>query len=74
MIHNNNDSLVYPISDSTEAVINRMIEGIQRLITIHPPSQGEEDRAAGGKQPTIKISLAMKRHWESEIGILREAP
>jgi hypothetical protein len=38
-------------------------------------SQGpEEDGATTGKEPAIKISLAMKRHWESEIKILRDAP
>ena len=37
-------------------------------------SQGEKEGATTGKEPTIEISLAMKRHWESEIKILRDAP
>jgi hypothetical protein len=41
--NNNNDGLVYPLPDSTEAVIQRTIEGIQRLIKIHNSPQGEGD-------------------------------
>ncbi len=38
-------------------------------------SQGEkEEGAPTGKEPAIKIRLAMKRHWESEIKILQDAP
>ena len=45
------------------------------MITIHPPCQGEEgDGAPPHKEPAIEISLAAKRHWESEIKILRDAP
>ena len=41
--NNNNDGLVYPLPDSTEAVIQRTIEGIQRLIKIHNSPQGDEE-------------------------------
>jgi hypothetical protein len=38
-------------------------------------SQGEKEGTTTDKEPTtIEISLAMKRHWESEIKILRDAP
>ena len=39
MVHNN-DSLVYPTPDSTELLIQRTIEGIQKMISIHE-NQGE---------------------------------
>ena len=68
------DSLVYQPSSSTEAVIQRTIEGIQRMISINNSSQGEEEGVRTGKELAIEISLAMKRHWESEIKILRDAP
>jgi hypothetical protein len=66
------DSLVYRSSSSTEAVIQRTIEGIQRLIKIHNGPQGEGDEEE--KEPVIQINPAMKKHWQSEIEILREAP
>jgi len=70
MVHN---SLVYQLSDSTEAVIQRRIEGIQRMIKIHnSPNQGEEEEEQE-EEPAIKINPAMKRHWESERKILRDA-
>jgi hypothetical protein len=52
--------LVYsiPAADSTEEVIQKMIEGAQRMIRINN-SQEEE--------PEIKINPAMKRHFELEI-------
>jgi hypothetical protein len=68
MVH---DSLVYRSSSSTEAVIQRTIEGIQRMISVNNNSQGEEEEE---EEPAIKINPAMKRHWESEIKILRDAP
>src|SRR5215216_5837229 len=71
MVHN---SLVYQLSDSTEAVIQRRIEGIQRMIKIHnSPNQGEEEEEEQEEEPAIKINPAMKRHWESERKILRDA-
>jgi hypothetical protein len=65
MAHN---SLVYRSSSSTEAVIQRTIEGIQKMIRVRDSPPGEEGKAV------IQINPAMKRHWESEIKILREAP
>lgn len=47
--------LVYSIHDSTEQVIQKMIEGVQRMIRINN-SQEEE--------PEIRINPAMKRHFE----------
>ena len=68
-------SLVYSTLPSTEVIIQRTIDGIQRMISVNNNNQGsEEDGAKTGNQPEIKISLAMKRHWESEIKILRDAP
>jgi hypothetical protein len=52
-----------------------LIEGIQRMMIIHPPNQGEEEAGAvTGKEPIIEISLATKRHWELRIKTLRDAP
>jgi hypothetical protein len=45
-----------------------VIEGIQRMIRVRDISPGEEGKAV------IQINPAMKRQWESEIKILREAP
>lgn len=68
-------SLVYSTLPSTEVIIQRTIDGIQRMISVNNNNQGsEEDGAKTGNQPEIEISLAMKRHWESEIKILRDAP
>jgi hypothetical protein len=69
--------MVYPIYDSTtEVLIQRTIDGIQRMITIHhPSSQGDEgDGTPMSKEPTIEISLASKRHWELEIKTLQDVP
>jgi hypothetical protein len=68
--------MVYSVYDSTtELLIQRTIEGIQRLIAIHPPSQVEEgDGAPTRKEPAIEISLAAKRQWELQIKILQDAP
>jgi|SRR5215211_3777676 len=71
MVHN---SLVYQLSDSTEAIIQRMIEGIQRMIKIHNSPQGKEEKEQEEKEPAIEINPAMKRHWELEIKILRDSP
>jgi hypothetical protein len=70
MVHN---SLVYRSSSSTEAVIQRTIEGIQRLIKIHNSPQGEGDEEEE-QEPVMQINPAMKRHGESQIKILRDAP
>jgi hypothetical protein len=75
MVENSN-GILYPTHDSTtEVIIQRTIEGIQRMITLHPSSQGdEEDGAPTHKEPAIEISLAAKRHWKLQIKILRETP
>jgi hypothetical protein len=70
MVHN---SLVYRSSSSTEAVIQRTIEGIQRLIKIHKSPRGEGDEEEE-QEPVIEINPAMKKHWEREIKILRDGP
>ena len=69
MVDNNSKSLVYPISDSTEAIISRTIEGIQKMIRRYESKEGETPQVA-----VIQINPAMKQHWESEIKILRDAP
>ena len=52
-----------------------MIDGIQRMISVrNNNNQGGEDGGTTGKELTIEISLVMKRHWESEIKILQDAP
>jgi PleD family two-component response regulator len=71
MVHN---SLVYRSSSSTEAIIKRTIEGIQRLIKIHNSPQGEGDEEEEEQEPVTQTNPAMKRHWESEIKILQDAP
>ena len=72
----NSKGILYTTHDSTtEVIIQRTIGGIQRMITLHPSSQGDEgDGAATRKEPAIEISLAAKRHWELQIKTLREAP
>jgi hypothetical protein len=71
MVNNNNDGLVYPIPvpDSTELIIQRTIKGIQKIITPYESKEDETPQVA-----VIEINPAMKRHWESEIKILRNAP
>ena len=60
--------------DSTEEVIiQRTINGIQRMISLHN-NQGEIEKGATKTEAPIQISLASKRHWESEIKILQKAP
>jgi|SRR5215204_1602811 len=56
-----------PAAGSTEAVIQRTIESILRMIRIH-------DSPLEGEEPGIPINPAMKRHFELEIKALREAP
>jgi hypothetical protein len=43
------------------------------MISIHN-NEEEKEKGITTKEPVIEISLAAKRHWESEIKILREAP
>lgn len=57
--------------DSTEVTIQRTIEGIQKMIKPDGGNYNEDDTTS---KAVIEISLAMKRHWESEIKILRDAP
>jgi hypothetical protein len=52
-----------------ELVIQRAIEDIQRMIK---PYAGDDDEEA--TKVVIEINPAMKKHWQSEIEILREAP
>jgi hypothetical protein len=71
--NNNNDGLVYHLSNSNaESIIQRTIEGIQRVIKPYAGNDGTDDETT--KAVIIEINPAMKRHWESEIKILREAP
>ena len=68
--NNNNDGLVYPLPDSTtELVIQRTIEGIQKMIRPYESKEGDTPQVA-----VIEINPAMKKHWESEIKILQDAP
>ncbi len=69
--------------DSTEVLIQRTIDGIQRMISIHNKNQGEGEKEKEGATTTtttttteevIEISLAAKRHWELQIRTLQEAP
>jgi hypothetical protein len=69
MVHNNNDGLDYPVPDSTELIIQQAIDGIQKMIRSHESKEGETPQIA-----VIEINPAMKKHWETEIKILREAP
>ena len=71
MVENNNDGLVYLLPDSTELVIQRTIERIQRMIRPYE-SKGEAEEIT--KAAAIEINPAMKKHWEREIKILRDAP
>jgi len=70
--------MVNSIHDSTaeEVIIQRTIEGIQKMISIHDDNnQGEKKRVTTTtKEAAIEISLAAKKHWELEIKILRDAP
>jgi hypothetical protein len=53
-------SLVYSIHDSTEVTIQRMIEGIRRMISPNNNSSQQQE-------PEIPINPALKRHFELEI-------
>jgi serine phosphatase RsbU (regulator of sigma subunit) len=72
MVH---DSLIYPVSDSTEAIIQRTIEGIQKLINPqHDNDITPEEKEKTAAAAAIQINPAMNKHWESEIKTLQEAP
>jgi hypothetical protein len=78
MVHT---SLVYSIYDSTEeekeeAVIQRMIKGIQRMISVNYRQGGESEEGESTTEGAVVISInpAMKRHFELEIETLRNAP
>jgi hypothetical protein len=58
--------LVYSIEDLTEQVIQRMIEGIQKMIRVNNNDSQQE--------PEVRISSAAKRHLEREIKTLQNAP
>jgi PleD family two-component response regulator len=64
------DSLVYRPSSSTEAIIQRTIEGIQKLINPQYSNMTPEEEAAA----VITINPVMKKHWELKIKILQDAP
>ena len=66
------DSLVYPVSESTEAVIQRTIEGIQRMIKVHSSPQGE-DKEEQSSSSVIKVNPSMKKHWKLKIKILQDS-
>jgi hypothetical protein len=66
-----NSNFVYSVSDSTELLIQRTIKGIQKMIRPYG-SKGEAEQIT--KAAVIEINPAMKRHWKSEIKILRDAP
>jgi hypothetical protein len=52
--------------DSTEQVIQRMIEGTQKMIRVNNNDSQQE--------PELRISSAAKRHFELEIETLQNAP
>jgi hypothetical protein len=62
--------MVYSIpntADSTEVTIQRMIEGIRRMIRVNNNDSQQEE-------PELKISSAAKRYFELEIETLQNAP
>jgi hypothetical protein len=59
--------LVYSIHDSTEVAIQKMIEASQRMIAVNSRLGGEAREGWG-------INPVMKRHLESEIKTLQNAP
>ena len=72
---NDNNGLVYPIPDSTtESLIQKTIEGIQRTISLHNNHGGKEKGITTTTKEVIEISFASKRHWELQIRTLQEAP
>jgi hypothetical protein len=65
------DSLVYRPSSSTEAIIQRTIEGIQKLIN---PQCGNMISGEDATAVVITVNPVMKKHWELKIKILQDAP
>jgi hypothetical protein len=59
--------LVYSIHDPTELAIQKMIDASQRMIDVQSQVQGEAKEGWG-------INPAMRRHLESEIKTLQNAP
>ena len=59
--------MVYSIHDSTEVAIQKMIEASQRMIAANSQLGGEASEGWG-------INPVMKRHLESEIKTLQNAP
>ncbi|HKH85919.1 MAG TPA: hypothetical protein VKA40_05160 [Nitrososphaera sp.] len=59
--------MVYSIHDSTEVDIQKMIEAGQRMIAVNSQLGGEATEGWG-------INPIMKRHLESEIKTLQNAP
>jgi hypothetical protein len=59
--------LVYSIHDSTEVAIQKMIEASQRMIAVNSRLGGEAREGWG-------INPVMKRHLESAIKTLQNAP
>jgi len=60
--------VVYSIQDSTELVIQKMIEGCQRMIRVSNNNNNDS------QQKEVRINPAMKRHFELEIETLQNAP
>ena len=60
--------LVYSIYDSTELVIQKMIEASQRMIDVNRQVEGKGGGGGGGLNP------ATKRHLELQIKTLQNAP
>jgi hypothetical protein len=60
--------LVYSIQDSTaEVVIQKMIEGRQRMIRVSNNNNNNSDSQQAEEPEIIRINPAMKRHYELEI-------
>jgi methyl coenzyme M reductase beta subunit len=66
--------LVYSIPhiavSTAEGVIQRMIEGIQRMIRVNNNNNYSREE----ESEIIRINPAMKRHYELEIETLQNAP
>ena len=62
--------MVYSIYDSTEQVIQRMIQGSQRMISVN----NKNDDSQQEQEPEVRISSAAKRHYELEIETLQNVP
>lgn len=55
-------------ADSTEEVIQTMIEGARRMISLN------KEEAVVEKQTEVRINPAMRRHFELQIKTLQNAP